>query len=182
MGSIDWDKVEADNATKFLEYAPEGVHKTKIDEVVLKEASTGSKGIEFRLADNKEYSFPKYGAVAWVSMKNPGWRQHHMKELFVVLGFTEEQARKAVEQCEAKEDKLAEAYLDMFKKALPKSKEVEVDVFYKHEDDKYSTWDFNSNKVRMNRPEQDDKKEEKKEDILADAVELTTEETDALPF
>ena len=104
-----------------------------------------------------------------------------MKELFVVLGFTETQARKAVEQCEEKEDDLAKAYLAMFEKALPKSKEVEVAVFRVHEDDQYATWDFASEKVRMNRPEKD-KKAEKKEDVLADAVELSTEETDSLPF
>lgn len=177
--TIDWVKVEEDNKGDYKDFAPEGIHKTKIKEVVLKEANTGSKGIEFRLADNKDYAFPKYGAVAWVSLKNDSWRIHHMKELFVVLGFTEEQARKAVEQCEAKEDKLAEAYFDMFKKALPKAKEVEVDVFYKNEGDQYTTWDFSSNKVRMNRP---GKKEEKKEDVLADAVELSTDETDSLPF
>lgn len=179
MASIDWDKVEEDNKGNYKDYAPCGVHTTKIEKVVLKEASTGSKGIEFRLADNKDWAFPKYGAVAWVSTKNDSWRQHHMKELFVVLGFTEAQARKAVEQAEDNDD-LAKAYLTMFEKALPKAKEVEVDVFYKNEGDEYTTWDFTSNKVRMNRPEKD-KKEEKK-DVLADAVELSTEETDSLPF
>ena len=178
MPNIDWEKIEEENKVTFKDYAPEGTHKTKVKEVALREASTGSKGINFILDENEEYKFPKYGAVAWVSTKNDSWRIHHMKELFVVLGFTEEQARKAVEQCEEKED-LAKAYLAMFEKALPKSKEVEVDVFYRTDEDEYTTWDFKSEKVRMNRPE---KKEEKKEDVLADAVELSTEETDSLPF
>ena len=91
MSAIDWDKVEEDNKGNYKDYAPCGVHTTKVEKVVLKEASTGSKGIEFRLADNKDWAFPKYGAVAWVSTKNESWRRHHMKELFVVLGFTEEQ-------------------------------------------------------------------------------------------
>ena len=178
--AIDWDKVEEENkhVSKYKDYAPEGVFTTKVAEVKLQEASTGSKGIRFILADNDKYAFPKYGAVAWVSLKNPSWRQHHMKELFVVLGFTEAQARKAVEQCEGNDD-LANAYLTMFEKALPKSKEVEVVVFRVHEDDQYATWDFSSDKVRMNRPE---KKKEKKEDVLADAVELSTEEATDLPF
>lgn len=179
MSAIDWDAVEKDNEMKYKDYAPEGKHTTKVKEVSLQEASTGSKGIRFILADNAEYAFPKYGATAWVSTKNPSWRIHHMKELFVVLGFTETQARKAVEQCEEKEDDLAKAYLAMFEKALPKSKEVEVVVYRVHEDDQYATWDFASEKVRMGRPE---KNTEKKEDVLADAVELTTEETDSLPF
>lgn len=176
--AIDWNKVEEENKPMYKDYAPEGVHKTKVEKVVIKKANSGTEGIEFKLADNNEYAFPKYGAVAWLSTKNDNWRIHHMKELFVVLGFTEEQARKAVEQCEEKDD-MAKAYLAMFEKALPKAKEVEVDVYKRNEDDQYTTWDFASEKVRMGRPE---KKEEKKEDILADAVELTTEETDARPF
>lgn len=176
--TIDWDKNEEENAGNYKPYAEEGNHKTKVKEVTLQEASTGTKGIRFVLADNDEYAFPKYGATAWLSTKNESWRIHHMKELFVVLGFTEDQARKAVEQCEDKED-IAKAYLAMFEKALPKAKEVEVAVYRVHEDDQYATWDFASEKVRMGRPE---KKEEKKEDVLADAVELSTEETDSLPF
>lgn len=176
--TIDWEQVEKDNEMKYKDYAPEGTHTTKVAEVAIQEASTGSKGIRFVLAENDEYKFPKYGATAWLSSKNPGWRQHHMKELFVVLGFTEDQARKAVEQCEDKDD-LAKAYLAMFEKALPKSKEVEVAVYKRNEDDQYTTWDFASEKVRMGRPE---KKDGKKEDILSDAVELSTEETDSLPF
>lgn len=180
--NIDWDKIEEDNKGEYKDYAPEGVYKTKIKEVVLREASTGSKGIEFRLADNKDWAFPKYGAVAWVSLKNDSWRIHHMKELFVVLGFTEDQARKAVEQAEAKEDKLAEAYYDLFKKALPKSKEVEIEVFYKNKDDEYTTWDFTSKKVRMNKPEKDSKA--KKSDDLFDGATEVKDEVDLsdVPF
>ena len=179
MANIDWDKVESDNMGNYKDYAPEGNHKTKVEGVELREASTGTKGIRFILADNKEYAFPKYGAIAWLSTKNDSWRQHHMKELFVVLGFTEEQARKAVEQCEDKED-MAKAYLSMFEKALPKSKEVEVSVYRVHEDDQYTTWDFTSKKVRMGYPE---KEEEKKEDdILAGAVELKEEDALDMPF
>lgn len=179
--NIDWDAVEKDNEMKYKDYAPEGTHTTKIEKVELQEASTGRKGIRFVLADNKEYAFPKYGATAWLFDKD-SFRQHHMKELFVVMGFTEEQARKAVEQCEDKDD-MAKAYLAMFEKALPKSKEIEVAVFRVHEDDQYATWDFASDKVRMNRPEKDSKTK-KSDDPLADAVELTTEETDGLdmPF
>lgn len=176
--AIDWEKNEEENKSEYKDYAPEGKHTTKVGEVKLQEASTGSKGIRFVLADNKDYAFPKYGAVGWVSTKNDSWRIHHMKELFVVLGFTEAQARKAVEQCEDKDD-LAKAYLDMFEKALPKSKEVEVVVFRVHEDDQYATWDFASEKVRMNRPE---KKEKKAADPLEGAVELSSEEAADLPF
>lgn len=172
--SINWEQVEKENTlnSKYKDYAPEGIYKTKIDSVELQEAkTTGSKGIRFILADNAEYKFPKYGAVAWLSSKNPGWRQHHMKELFVVLGFTEEQARKAVEQAEDKED-LGKAYIAMFEKALPKAKEVEVEVFYKDENSQYTTWDFTSNKVRMTRPEKGESKPTVKESSEEETIDL----------
>lgn len=170
--TIDWEKNEEENKSVYKDYAPEGTHKTKIKEVLIRKASTGSEGIEFRLADNDEYAFPKYGAVAWLSTKNESWRIHHMKELFVVLGFTEEQARKAVENCEDKDD-LAKAYLSMFEKALPKAKEVEVDVFYRTPEDEYTTWDFKSEKVRMTRPEKDAKKETPAEELTNAEIDLS---------
>lgn len=175
--TIDWDKNEEENKRGFKTHAPEGTYKTKVKEVVAQVASTGSEGIRFVLADNDEYSFPKYGAVAWISKKD-SWRIHHMKELFVVLGFTEAQARKAVEQCEGNDD-LASAYLTMFEKALPKAKEVEVAVYRKNPDDQYPTWDFASEKVRMGRPEKAEKKEAS---ILDGAVELSEVESEGIPF
>lgn len=153
---IDWEKNEEENKSVYKDYAPEGKHKTKVEKVALQEASTGSKGIRFILADNDEYAFPKYGATAWISQKE-SWRIHHMKELFIVLGFTEAQARKAVEQAEDAED-LAKSYLAMFEKAIPKSKEVEVAVYKRYEDDEYATWDFADENVRMGRPEKDKNK------------------------
>lgn len=171
--TIDWDKVEEENkfVKKYKDYAPEGNHKTKVAEVKLEEASTGNKGIRFVLADNDEYTFPKYGATAWMSKKT-SWRQHHMKELFIVLGFTEAQARKAVEQCEDKED-LAGAYFAMFEKAIPKSKEVEVAVYKRFADDEYATWDFASDSVRMGRPEKDKKEESSEKDITSEEIDLS---------
>ena len=174
--TIDWDKNEEENkrVSKYKDYAPEGTHTTKVKEVVAHVASTGTEGIRFVLADNDEYAFPRFGAVAWISKKD-SWRIHHMKELFVVLGFTEAQARKAVEQCEGSDD-LASAYLTMFEKALPKAKEVEVAVYRRNPDDQYPIWDFASEKVRMGRPEK------KEASILDDAVELSKVESEGIPF
>jgi hypothetical protein len=102
-----------------------------------------------------------------------------MKELFVLFGLTEEQARKAVAQCEDATD-VMDAYVEAFKKFIPKMKEVEVVVFFREQDDQYPYgFDFASEKVRMNRP---GKKEEKKEDVFADSVELSIENDDSFPF
>ena len=179
MAALNWDEIEKENGMSYKEYkdyAPEGVHKTKIESVELTTSKNkGTPGIVFHLAENDDYAFPKYGATAWVSKEKVSWRQHHMKELFVLLGLTEEQARKAVEQCESKED-IGKAYLAMFERAIAKAKEVEVIVFKKNEDDKYTTWDFTSKKVRMNYPE------EKNEDMLGDAIELPLDDVLDQPF
>lgn len=177
MSEIDWDKVEKDNMPKFKNYAPVGDHKTKVSGVELKKTDK-NEGIRFILADNDEYKFPKWGAMSWIKTKRDSFRQHHMKEIFVVLGFTEEQARKAVQQCEDK-DNLGEAYLTMFEKALPKSKEVDVVVLPQENNPEYTTWDFASDKVRMGNKK---KTEEKKEDIFEDAVELKSEDVLDMPF
>ena len=170
---LDWDAIEKDNnmSNKYKNYAPEGVHTTKLADVSLTE-TPNNIGIQFTLAENDEYKFPKYGAASWIKTKRDSFRQHHMKEIFVVLGFTEDQARKAVEQCENKED-LGKAYLEMFKKAVPKAKAFDVVVFPQESNPQYTTWDFASEKVRMNRK----KKEDKAENILEDAtqIELTDE-------
>ena len=180
--NIDWDEVEKETkpVNSYKDWAPEGVFTTKVGSVeLIVSKNKGTQGIKFNLADTDDYQFPLYGATAWLSKDKIKWRQHHMKELFVALGFTEAQARKAVEQCEDSDD-LGKSYLAMFEKALPKSKPVEIEVFKLNEGDKYPTWDFTSNKVRMNHPN----KGKKSDNPLDDAVELTTEETDGLdmPF
>lgn len=180
--NIDWDAVEKETMPKksYKDYAPEGTYKTKVEDVEGIKSSTGNKGIRFTFKETDKYKFSQYG-ISRYNFKKDSFRQHHFKELFVLFGLTEEQARKAVSQCEDADD-VMDAYTEAFKKFLPKMKEVEVVVFFREQDDQYPYgFDFASDKVRMNRP---GKKADKKEDPLADAVELTTEETDGLdmPF
>lgn len=177
--TIDWNQVEEDNKSPYKQYAPEGEYTTKLESVTVVTASTGNKGIRFNLAGTSDYKFPKYGHTFYNSQKD-SWRQHHMKECFVTLGFTEDQAKKAVEQCDDAKD-VMEAYAKMFTKALEKQKPFEVVVFKAEPDDEYPTWDFKRDEVRMTYPKKAEKEED---DPLADAVELTTEETDGLdmPF
>lgn len=176
--NIDWDAVEKEAMSKaFKEYAPEGTYKTKVEGVDGVSSSNGNKGIRFTFKETPEYKFSQYGISRFFKKEN--FRIHHMKELFVLFGLTEDQARKAVAQCEDATD-VMDAYVEAFKKFVPKMKEVEVVVFFREQDDQYPYgFDFASEKVRMNHP---GKKAEKKEDVLADAVELSTEETDGLPF
>ena len=178
--NIDWDAVEKETMPKksYKDYAPEGTYTVQIEGVEGIKSSTGNKGIRFTIKETDQYKFSKYG-ISRYNFKKDNFRIHHFKELFVMLGLSEEQARKAVAQCEDADD-VMDAYTEAFKKFLPKMKAVDVVVFFRDEDTDYPYgFDFASDKVRLNRP---GKKTEKKEDVLSDAVELSTEEATDLPF
>lgn len=179
---IDWDAIEKEamENKKYKDYAPEGTHKVKIESVEGIKSKDGNKGVCFHIKETAEYKFSKFGISRYYSKKD-SFRIHHMKELFVLFGLSEEQARKAVAQCEGAED-VMDAYVEAFKKFVPKMKEVEVVVFFRNDEEQYPYGlDFASETVRMNRPDKK-KKEEKSDDIFSDAVELSTENTDDLPF
>lgn len=178
--SIDWNTVENKYQGNFKDYAPEGDFTTTVESVELVKASTGNTGIRFNLKETEEYKFPKYG-VTFYNTKNDSWRQHHIKELFVVLGMTEDQARKSVEMCEGKDD-VMDAYQKIFTKFLPKQKPVDIVVFKVNPSDQYPTWDFKSNKVRMTRPESEKAaKESSFDDPISGAEEVDLSE-EMLPF
>ena len=175
--AINWNNVEDKYQKNFKDYAPEGEYTTTVESVELVTASTGNTGVRFNLAETDEYKFPKYG-VTFYNTKNESWRQHHMKELFVVLGMTEDQARKSVEMCEDKSD-VMDAYQKVFTKFLPKQKPAEIVVFKVKPEDQYATWDFKSGKVRMNRPEAETKAKSAPASPIEDAEAIDLSE---LPF
>lgn len=178
---LNWNKIEEENKSQYKNYAPDGKYTTKVESVEVLTASTGNKGIRFNLAENDDYKFPKYGHTFYNS-KRDSWRQHHMKECFVTLGFTEDQAKKAVEQCEDAEDVMT-AYQEMFTKALPKQKPFEVEVFKEYEDDQYSTWDFTRDEARMTYPRKETRNTEKTVEPLADAEDAAEEiDPESIPF
>ena len=95
----------------------------------------------------------------------------------VVLGASEDNAKKAVEVCESKsgKDNIVKAYEAAFKKLLAKKPEVEIEVY---QNGKYSSAEFKDGRVAM--PHGDEpKKESTVEDALAGAEEISN---DDLPF
>lgn len=182
---LNWDKITEENKSQYKNYAPEGEYTTKLAGVEVVTASTGNTGLRFNLAETDEYKFPKYGHTFYNSQKD-SWRQYHLCECFIALGFTKEQAQKAVEQCEDAKD-IMEAYQKMFEKALPKQKPFDVVVFKEHTDDQYSTWDFKYDGARMTYPKNTTKgkKTIENETVSADDPLAGAEEvdlSDALPF
>lgn len=177
--SIDWGKLESELGG-FKDYAPAGLYKAKLDSVEIHEVgSNGSVAQDFKFADNENYAFPK--ATHWLSFKNEGWRQLHNMKLMVVLGASEENAKKAVEACESKGDKenIIKAYQQAYERLAKKSPEVEIEVW---QDGKYSRSDFTNGSVRMSRPGDDKPQKDDSTDILSGAEDVTAEENVDLPF
>ena len=110
----------------------------------------------------------------WCTFKEgkDGWRQYHMKGLMVVLGASEDNARRAVEVCESKsgKDNIVKAYEAAFKKLLAKKPEVEIEVY---QNGKYSSAEFKDRRVNMNN------NKDTKPSIIDEGEEI---EDDSLPF
>lgn len=166
--ALDWDKIQEDAGSKFKAYYADGKYKAKCDDVEIKEVGDkGSVIMKFHFAETDEAKFPT--ADHWLSFKNDSWRAWHNKCLMVVLGASEENARKAVEICESKGDKdgKVKAYEQTYKKLLAKKPEVEIEVFT---EDNYACAEFTDRTVAMshdNEPE----KQAPKDDILDNPIE-----------
>lgn len=170
--SIDWSAIEEKYGGNFKDYAPAGKHEVKMGGANNRASSTGTIWLELKPLDGEKYAYPKISHP--ISFNNDAWRQWHMRCLFELLGATKDQAKKAVENCEAKEEKeaIAKAYETSMKKLLEKKPSVEIEVW---EENGYMRADFNAS-VRMNKPQQ---KEEKAEDVIEGAEEISDED---IPF
>ena len=178
--ALDWNNIQEDAGSKCKAYYADGKYKAKCDDVEIKEVGDkGSVIMKFHFAETDEAQFPT--ADHWLSFKNDSWRAWHNKCLMVVLGASEENARKAVEICESKGDKdgKVKAYEQTYKKLLAKKPEVEIEVFT---EDNYARAEFTDRTVAMphdNEPE----KQAPKDDILDNPIEGAEEiSLDDMPF
>ena len=174
--NIDWDNLEKENSHGYKDYAKDGKYKVKVVGVEFKEVGSNGSIVQKFQFEETDVAYPT--ADHWLSFKNDNWRRWHNKELMVLLGASEENAKKAVELCEDKDGKesITKAYDATYKKLLAKKPAVDIEVWT---DGEYSRADFTSSKVRMNRPE-----EEKKESTpLANAEDVSEEISDSdIPF
>lgn len=174
--SIDWDKIDEKYDNGFKDYALPGIYTVKCDGVEFKQV--GSKGnyiMKFHFAETDDTQFPT--ADHWLSKANEGWRIHHSKNLFIVLGSTEENAKKGCEMAESKsdfEDK-AKVYETGFAALLKKQPEVEIEVF---QDGKYTRAEFRSRLVAM---PHDDADKNTVDTMIDDSEEVDLSNLD-LPF
>lgn len=176
--SINWDEIEENFAPKFKSYVDNGDYTVKCTDVEFKEVGqNGSIIAKFGFEETDDGKFPT--ADHWCTFKEgkDGWRQYHMKGLMVVLGASEDNARKAVEVCESKsgKDNIVKAYEAAFKKLLAKKPEVEIEVYTENN---YARAEFKDRSVNMNNSNKKENKEPTKT-IVEEGEEI---EIDSLPF
>ena len=181
MANIDWNNLNTQYQPKYKEYAPAGTHKVKVAEVYIHEVGTkGSIAQDFKFEDSDEFAFPK--ATHWLSFKEgkDNWRQYHNKCLMVLLGASEDAAKKAVEMCESKGDKenIVKAYIDAYKRLAAKKPSVEIEVW---QDGKYKVAEFTDGSVRMSHPETTEQTATPSDDLFAESATTETEDFD-IPF
>lgn len=145
--SIDWDDVQKNAGGDFKNYYADGDYKAKCDGVEIKEVGqNGSVIMKFHFEETDEAQYPT--ADHWLSFKNDAWRQWHNKCLMVVLGATDDAAKKAVEMAESKSGKenIIKGYEAVYKKLLAKKPEVEIEVFTENN---YARAEFKDRTVAM---------------------------------
>lgn len=182
MANTDWDALESEMGGNFKDFADDGVHKAKCNSIEIKEVGTnGSVIMKFGFEETDDVQYPT--ADHWLSFKNDAWRQWHNKCLMVVLGATDDAAKKAVEMAESKDGKenIIKGYESCYKKLLAKKPEVKIEVYTELNESngkEYARAEFKDRNVAM--PHGDaPQKENKGNDILSQGEEV---ELADLPF
>lgn len=175
---IDWDDVQDKMGGGFKNYYADGKYTAKCDGVEIKEVGqNGSVIMKFHFEETDEAQYPT--ADHWLSFKNDAWRQWHNKCLMVVLGATEDAAKKAVEMAESKEgkDNIIKGYEACYKKLLAKKPSVGIEVYT---DGEYARAEFLDRTVAM--PHGDEPQKESAGDDIISSGEPVDLSDEALPF
>ena len=128
--ALDWDSIQQNAGGEYKNFYEDGNYTVKCDGVEIKEVGTnGSVIMKFHFEEGKDGQYPT--ADHWLSFKNDAWRQWHNKCLMVVLGATDDAAKKAVEMAESKSGKenIIKGYEACYKKLLAKKPEVKIEVY-----------------------------------------------------
>lgn len=186
MATLDWDSIQQNAGGEYKNFYADGYYTVKCDGVEIKEVGTnGSVIMKFHFEEGKEGQYPT--ADHWLSFKNDAWRQWHNKCLMVVLGASDDAAKKAVEMAESKDGKenIIKGYETCYKKLLAKKPEVEIEVYTElNENDgkEYARAEFKDRNVAMPHGNEQ-KKNNKTEDPLAGAEDASDEiSTEDFPF
>lgn len=148
--AIDWDSVQESAGGNYKNYADDGNYTVKCTGVEIKEVGqNGSVIMKFEFEET-DVQFPT--ADHWLTFKEgkESFRQWHSKCLMVVLGASEDAARKAVEMCESKNGKenIMKAYEQTFNKLTSKKPEVDIEVYTEGD---YARAEFKDRSVAFSR-------------------------------
>lgn len=182
---INWDDVQEKAGGEFKNFYADGDYTVKCDGVEIKEVgANGSVIMKFHFEEGKDGQYPT--ADHWLSFKNDAWRQWHNKCLMVVLGATDDAAKKAVEMAESKDGKanIIKGYEACYKKLLAKKPEVKIEVYTELNENngkEYARAEFKDRNVAM--PHGDGQKEKSNDasDIISQGEEVNLSEAD-FPF
>lgn len=183
--ALDWDNIQQNAGGDYKNYYADGDYTVKCDGVEIKEVgSNGSVIMKFHFEEGKDGQFPT--ADHWLSFKNDAWRQWHNKCLMVVLGASDDAAKKAVEMAESKDGKenIIKGYEACYKKLLAKKPEVKIEVYTELNESngkEYARAEFKDRNVAMPHGDEQKEKKETAEDIIAQGEEVNLSEAD-LPF
>lgn len=158
--AINWGEVEETYSGDFKDYAPEGTFKVKCVDVEPRKVSDGAYVLDFIFEEDDKYQYPKAGCYITNKKEKEKWRWHYVKNLFVVLGASEDKAKQVVEKAEEKGDYefAIKAYEASFKRLLAKKPEAEINVYFSGRMSKkgnpINNAEFTDSRIRMKRQEQ----------------------------
>lgn len=176
--AINWGQVQEDAGQKYKPYAKPDMYEVKCIDIDIHEVGqNGSVAQDFLFEEDDRYQYPK--ATHWLSFKNDSWRQWHNLQLMIMLGSSEETAKKAIEKIEelGDKDKMIKGYEAAYKALLNKKKPtVGIEVFM---DGKFSRSEFTDSTVAM---PHDDAKPAADDDVVPDDVDDDSLSLSDLPF
>lgn len=185
MPTLDWNSIQANAGGEYKNFYADGDYTVKCDGVEIKEVGTnGSVIMKFHFEEGKDGQYPT--ADHWLSFKNDAWRQWHNKCLMVVLGATDDAAKKAVEMAESKTGKenIIKGYEACYKKLLAKKPEVKIEVYTELNESngkEYARAEFKDRNVAMPHGDEQKEKKETAEDIITQGEEVDLSDAN-LPF
>lgn len=126
----NWEQLANEYKREYKDYAPLGKYKVKVEKVTVAPTTTGSIRVVFEFQESDEHKYPK-SAAHWVSRKNINWTKWHHKCLLQVLGVSEENAQKGIDNVEkdgVSTDQIVKGYQALYDRACSRHPEVEIEV------------------------------------------------------
>lgn len=191
---FNWDEEEkkAGGNADFLDYAPAGEYKVKLDKVEVRDNSAWKSPKAVFHWQDAEYKYPS-SVFHSIALSNPSFRRVHFRNIIMEFGVKKENAQKLIEQAEAKDDRdsLAKTYQAMFNRLAQKHPEVTIVVRPQMRDGKpvtsdkgtpLSESDFANHSLQLNsKPQQAAPTSSAGADDLFGGEEITLAE-DEIPF